>query len=126
MGNASPRLKAVHKPALDVDLNTVLPTVVFQLLLGKGRGNAFVVNTKSDIWKATKKEDAMELIKVVIRENFFTISNEQPQDDESRIDKHLAKVAEWLYAMLKKQAPWGNWSKDIYDAMRCIDHLPIA
>ena len=118
-------MKAVHKPALDVDLNTVLPTVVFQLLLGKGRGNAFVVNTKSDIWKSPKKEDAKEIIKGVIRENFFTTRTSN-NDHDSKIEKHLSKVAEWFYAMLKKQAPWGNWSKDIYDAMRCIDHLPIA
>jgi len=25
-----------------------------------------------------------------------------------------------------KRAPWQNWTNDIYDAMRCIDFLPIA
>lgn len=122
----SPRPRAIHKPALDVDLNTVLPTVVYQLLLGKGRGTGFVVDKKSEIWKASP-EKAKELFKDVIRENFFSPSTVL-QDEEARIktEKHLAKVAEWFYAMLKKQDPWGNWSKDIYDAMRCIDHLPIA
>ena len=41
-------------------------------------------------------------------------------------DKHLAKVAEWFYGVLLKREPWGSWTNDIYDAMRCIDHLPIG
>ena len=40
--------------------------------------------------------------------------------------KHLAKVAEWFYGVLLKREPWGSWTNDIYDAMRCIDHLPIG
>lgn len=121
-GMGSPRPRAIHKPALDVDLNTVLPTVVYQLLLGKGRGTGFVVDKKSEIWKQADKEKAKELFKDVIRENFSMME----QDDSCKTEKHLSKLAEWFYAMLKKQEPWGNWSKDIYDAMRCIDHLPIA
>eukprot|EP00980_Cylindrotheca_fusiformis_P009794 scaffold2156_cov115-Cylindrotheca_fusiformis.AAC.19 len=115
---------AIHKPALDVDLNTILPTVVYQLLLGKGRGTGFVVDKKSEIWKADK-ETAKELFKEVIREN-FDMMEATADDDEYKTEKHLSKLAEWFYAMLKKQEPWGNWSKDIYDAMRCIDHLPIG
>ena len=32
----------LHKPALDVDLATLLPLILQQLMLGKGRGKAFV------------------------------------------------------------------------------------
>jgi len=103
----------LHKPSLDIDLNAVLPTVVQQLLLGKGRGTSFVVNTKSMIWKLPVPE-AKQLIEQTIQENFGPLS-----------ESHMAKVVEWFYAMLKKQPPWGNWTHDIYDAMRCIDHLPI-
>jgi hypothetical protein len=121
------RQPSVHKPALDVDLNTVLPTVVYQLLLGKGRGKGFVVDKKSEIWKAPK-DQAKALVKEVIRENFFPslLNQQKGGEDKAKIEKHIAKVAEWFSTMIKKQEPWGNWSKDIYDAMRCIDHLPIA
>ena len=40
--------------------------------------------------------------------------------------KHLHRVAAWFYALLMKRAPWQSWTSDIYDAMRCIDHLPIG
>ena len=33
--------EGLHKPALDVDLNTLLPLVVQQLIFGKGRGKRF-------------------------------------------------------------------------------------
>jgi len=125
--SGSSRQKSVHKPALDVDLNTILPNVVYQLLLGKGRPPGFVSNKKSEIWRAPK-EKAKELIKEVIRENFFDSSSlalEEP-DEFEKVEKHLARLSEWFWTMLKKQEPWGNWTKDIYDAMRCIDHLPIA
>lgn len=121
------RQKSVHKPALDVDLNTILPNIVYQLLLGKGRGPGFVSNKKSDIWRAPK-EKAKELIKEVIQENFFDSSSlalEEP-DEFEKVEKHLGRLTEWFWTMMKKQEPWGNWTKDIYDAMRCIDHLPIA
>uniref|UniRef100_A0A7S4ANI1 protein-tyrosine-phosphatase n=1 Tax=Pseudo-nitzschia australis TaxID=44445 RepID=A0A7S4ANI1_9STRA len=105
--------RILHKPSLDVDLNAVLPTVVQQLLLGKGRGTSFVVNSKSEIWRLTPHE-AKVVVKEIISENFGPL-----------MDSHMAKVVEWFYAMLKKQPPWGNWTHDIYDAMRCIDHLPV-
>ena len=117
------KTSVIHKPSLDVDLNAVLPTVVQQLLLGKGRGATFVVNKKSEIWHATPPKKAKEMVKQVIRENFFT---SQEYDKDEKAEKHIAKVTEWFYAMLKKQAPWGNWTSDIYDAMRCIDHLPVT
>ena len=41
-------------------------------------------------------------------------------------NSHLAKVVEWLYVVLIKADPWKTWTNDIYDAMRCIDHLPIG
>jgi len=103
----------LHKPSLDVDLNAVLPTVVQQLLLGKRRGTSFVTNTKSTIWRLPPCE-AKELIEQTVSENFGPLTK-----------SHMAKVVEWFYAMLKKQPPWGNWTYDIYDAMRCIDHLPV-
>ena len=117
-----PSSELVHKPSLDIDLNAVLPTVIQQLLLGKGRGVAFVTNTKSEIWHAPP-EKAKEIIVQILWENFYP----HPSSGElSKIEKHLNKMAEWFYAVLKKQAPWTNWTVDVYDAMRCIDHLPIA
>jgi hypothetical protein len=115
---------APHKPCLDVDLNTVLPTVVEKLILGKGRGPSFVGNKRSEIWRA-KEEDGKALARTIIRENFFpndALSGEAYRRTESIVNK----VAEWLYSVLKKRYPWNNWTNDIYDAMRCIDHLPIS
>jgi hypothetical protein len=37
-----------------------------------------------------------------------------------------AALAEWFFGVLMKRPPWQNWTNDIYDAMRCIDFLPIA
>ena len=110
-----------------MDLNTILPNIVYQLLLGKGRGPSFVSNRKSDIWRAPK-EKAKEMIGEVIRENFFdsSFSALEESDEFDKVEKHLDRLSEWFWAMMKKKEPWGNWTKDIYDAMRCIDHLPIA
>ena len=112
-----------HKPSLDIDLNAVLPTLVEQLILGKGRGNGFVTNKRSEIWHASP-EKARQLIMEVLCENFY--ANVHGEDDTFKANKHMYKVALWFYASLKKLPPWGNWTRDIYDAMRCIDHLPIA
>ena len=103
----------LYRPSLDIDLNAVLPTVVQQLLLGKRRGPSFVTNTKSTIWRLPP-EEAKKVIEETVSENFGPLT-----------ESHMAKVVEWFYAMLKKQAPWGNWTLDIYSAMRCIDHLPV-
>jgi len=78
----------VHKPSLDVDLNAVLPTVIQQLLLGKGRGAAFVTNSKSDIWRAPA-EKGKEMIYDILRENFYphvTLS------EAPIMKKHLTRV----------------------------------
>ena len=119
----SPRVSKVHKPSLDVDLNVLLPTIVQQLILGKGRGKMFVTDKKSEIWRASA-EDAKVMIKDVIRSNFF--SNISGEEECWKEEKHLSKLAEWFYTSLKKRPPWQTWTNDIYDAMRCIDHLPIT
>ena len=116
-----------HKPSLDVDLNSVLPRIVEQLILGKGRGKSFVTNKVSEIWRARNPQDGKEIIKEVIRENFVSSDGIIGGEDGGvKVEKHTRKVAEWFYALLKKESPWGNWTNDIYDAMRCIDHLPIS
>lgn len=114
---------SLHKPSLDIDLNTVLPTLIEQLILGKGRGRNFVTNKRSEIWRA-KPEKAKQMISEVLKENFYPTA--QGGEDLLKAEKHIHKVAQWFYALLKKQSPWGNWTRDIYDAMRCIDHLPIS
>lgn len=113
----------LHKPSLDIDLNTVLPSLIEQLILGKGRGRGFVTNTRSDIWRSAP-DVARRKIEEVLRRNFYP--SVEDGDAAYRSEKHIHKVAIWFYAMMKKQAPWGNWTRDIYDAMRCIDHLPVS
>jgi hypothetical protein len=115
-----------QKPCLHVDLNVLLPSVIEQLILGKGRGRSFVSNTRSEIWRLDE-EMAKEVIGRVIKENFYGIENEETDGDlKSKVQIHVKKVAEWFYALLKKKSPWSTWTHDIYDAMRCIDHLPIS
>ena len=118
-------LAHVHKPSLDVDLNAVLPTAIHQLILGKGRGEAFVTNIKSEIWRAPP-DKAKDMIRQLLKENFYPKSQGEAASGDWKEHKHLAKMTEWFYAVLKKEAPWMDWTKDIYDAMRCIDHLPIT
>jgi len=114
---------SLHKPSLEIDLGTVLPTLVEQLILGKGRGRAFVTNKRSEIWKA-RPDDGRQLIMETLLENFYP--NVQGEDETFKAKKHVHKVTVWFYACMKRADPWGNWTRDIYDAMRCIDHLPIA
>lgn len=109
-----------HKPGLDVDLNVLLPSIVEQLLLGKGRGRSFVSNKRSEIWRA-QDEDAKKMIQKILLENFYPTASAT----DSNVQQHTVKVAAWFHAMFKKNPPWNNWTHDIYDAMRCIDHLPI-
>lgn len=111
------------QPALDVDLHTILPVVVQQLILGKGRGAPFVTDIVRQIWQAKADEDAKGIIRDVIQDNFYPITAPGTEDS---VEKHVFKVTEWFYALLKKHFPWSNWTNDIYDAMRCIDHLPIT
>mmetsp|Transcript_23911 Transcript_23911/g.50386 ORF Transcript_23911/g.50386 Transcript_23911/m.50386 type:complete len:902 (-) Transcript_23911:52-2757(-) len=128
-GQFSPRMAVPppQKPCLDVDLNVLLPSVIEQLILGKGRSKSFVSNTRSEIWRA-KEEDGKEIIQKILLDNFYPSTHEEGADDEVKAKslKHTAKVAEWFYSLLKKKSPWTNWTNDIYDAMRCIDHLPIS
>ncbi|KAL3773263.1 hypothetical protein ACHAWO_010963 [Cyclotella atomus] len=109
-----------HKPGLDVDLNILLPSIVEQLLLGKGRGRSFVSNRRSEIWRA-QDEDAKKMIQEILLQNFYSTASAT----DPNVQQHTVKVAAWFHAMLKKNPPWNNWTHDIYDAMRCIDHLPI-
>mmetsp|Transcript_3614 Transcript_3614/g.7970 ORF Transcript_3614/g.7970 Transcript_3614/m.7970 type:complete len:919 (-) Transcript_3614:41-2797(-) len=122
-----PPAKPPQKPCLHVDLNILLPSVIEQLILGKGRGRSFVSNTRSEIWRA-KEEDGKAIIRGVLMENFYPGVENQAAEVEVKGKEqiHVTKVAEWFYALLKKQSPWTNWTNDIYDAMRCIDHLPIS
>jgi len=119
---------SLHMPALDVDLSTLLPVVVSQLICGKGRGKQFVTNTISSIKRARSDEDAKAIIQKVIRENFFPELLEELPDCEryGKTRKHCLKAVEWFHALLMKRRPWDHWTNDIYDAMRCIDHLPIS
>jgi hypothetical protein len=119
----NPDVGALHKPSLVIDLNTVLPTLIDQLILGKGRGRSFVTNTRSEIWKLDP-EKAKELIMAVLKENFYR--DVHGEDETLKAQRHMQKVSMWYYALLKRISPWGNWTRDIYDAMRCIDHLPIS
>lgn len=112
----------IHKPSLEIDLNAVLPTVIAQLLLGKGRGTAFVTNSKSEIWHAAPS-DAKARLRQILKENFYS---DESFSESTGAEKHLSSMTEWFYAVLKKQAPWKNWTNDIYDAMRCIDHFPLS
>ena len=48
----------LHKPALDVDLATMLPFVVQHLMFGKGRGKAFVSEQVSNVWRARTDDEA--------------------------------------------------------------------
>eukprot|EP00977_Amphora_coffeiformis_P022133 scaffold10520_cov144-Amphora_coffeaeformis.AAC.2 len=105
----------VYKPSLDIDLNAVLPTAIHQLILGKGRGVAFVTNMKSEIWRAPP-DQAKAMIRQLLKENFYAKPQSESTSDWKE-QKHLSKMTEWFYAVLKKEAPWTDWTKDIYDAM---------
>ena len=126
-------------PALDIDLNYYMPLLVRQLLLGKGRGKDFADAQAQRVRTASGRSDdeAKALIRQTLRENFYPelgpeeggllgagVAGDGPAGDPKH--KHLHRVAEWFYALLMKRAPWQSWTSDIYDAMRCIDHLPIG
>mmetsp|Transcript_36420 Transcript_36420/g.78634 ORF Transcript_36420/g.78634 Transcript_36420/m.78634 type:complete len:907 (+) Transcript_36420:20-2740(+) len=123
----NPAKNPPQKPSLNVDLNILLPSVIEQLILGKGRGKSFVSNTRSEIWRAPE-EEGKAIIRGILMENFYPgVENQETEGAlKCKLQKHVTKVAEWFYALLKKNSPWVNWTRDIYDAMRCIDHLPIS
>eukprot|EP00933_Yihiella_yeosuensis_P032438 TRINITY_DN2602_c2_g1_i1.p1 TRINITY_DN2602_c2_g1~~TRINITY_DN2602_c2_g1_i1.p1 ORF type:complete len:310 (+),score=51.40 TRINITY_DN2602_c2_g1_i1:81-932(+) len=119
----------LHKPALDVDLSTLLPVVAQQLILGKGMGKSFVDEQIRKIRTAKSEDAAKAIISKIIETEFFAEVPLEPsagscEDPQAR--KLISKVTEWFYAVLMKKSPWQNWTNDIYDAMRCIDHLPIS
>ena len=115
-----------NKPSLNVDLNILLPAIVEQLVLGKGRGASFVSNKRSEIWRADEAS-AKKIIRSVVWENFYPrICSDSNDEATRRVVRHCTRVAEWFYSLLKKRSPWSDWTADIYNAMRCIDHLPIA
>lgn len=127
----------LHKPALEVDLNVLLPLILQKLLFGKGRGTGFVTDVVSRVKRAACKpvdpdEQAKSIIRDALCENFFPdvadkdLRQSSPHQHHSQQAKHLCKVVEWYYAVLMKRSPWTTWTNDIYDAMRCIDHLPIG
>jgi len=117
----------IRSPCLNIDLNILLPSVIEQLILGKGRGRSFVSNTRSEVWRA-KEEDGKAIIRGILMDNFYPgVENQETEGElKSKVRIHVSKVAEWFYALMKKKTPWTNWTHDIYDAMRCIDHLPIS
>ena len=137
----------LHKPALEVDLSLLLPLVVQQLLLGKGRGIAFVNEQISSMRRAPSEDAAKALIYAVVCENFPELCTPvarreassqatagfaapgpagSAEDAHARgSSRHATKLVDWFYAMVMKRGPWTNSTNDIYDAMRCIDHLPI-
>ena len=123
--NMSPRHRIPQKPCLNVDLNVLLPSVIEQLILGKGRGKSFVSNTRSEIWRASE-EDGKAMCRRILLETFYAEINGTEGEPKTKALIHVARVAEWSYALMKKKSPWTNWTHDIYDAMRCIDHLPIS
>ena len=91
-----------HKPGLDVDLNILLPSLVEQLLLGKGRGRSFVSNKRSEIWRAPD-EDAKKMIQEVLVENFYHSADQR----DAKIESHTLKVAAWFHALMKKVSSRG-------------------
>jgi len=125
----SGRRQQLHKPALDIDLISLLPLIVQQLLLGKGRGGkSFIDDRLRRVRNATTKsdDDAKSLIKQTLRENFFPDGSLGGMGSAQDIEKLLCNVADWFLAVLLKRPPWETWTHDLYDAMRCIDHLPVA
>ena len=127
-----------------------------QLLLGKGRGKDYAESQAQKVRNASRKSDeaAKAVIRETLRENFFPEVSDSDSPDVQAGDpkrKHLTRVAggrgksvgchhfprlsrsrahralaEWFLGVLMKRPPWQNWTNDIYDAMRCIDFLPIT
>ena len=123
-------------------LVSLLPLLVQQLLFGKGRGTSFVTEHISQVRRAASRsdEEAKAIIREILSENFFhELSGAgagTPRNSSEDVlvrgralehaQKHLLKLVELFFALLMRRAPWSTWTNDIYDAMRCIDHLPIG
>lgn len=86
---SSKRKISIHKPSLEIDLNTVLPTLVEQMILGKGRGRSFVANKRSEIYRA-KPEKARDLIMEVLRENFYPDISNFSEDEIFKAGKNYS------------------------------------
>ena len=84
-------------PALDIDLSLLLPTVVAQLICGKGRGKQFVSDIVSRVKRAREDEEGKSIVRSVIRENFFCDLPEKVDDSDVHASKqkHCSKVVEW-------------------------------
>ena len=156
-----PAASSAKKPALNVDLRTLLPRILETLLLGKGRGQQFVSEQKSKIWNAKSEDAARVILSRILRENYFPAlraADDPPppgtaapaaaegsgsssgggvgrhnSSSGSSASAHMAntlkKLVEWYLDVLfcaRRPSPWENWTQDVYDCMRCVDHLPIA
>lgn len=113
---------SLHKPALDIDLATLLPLVVQQLMLGRGRGKPFVDEVISKVRRARSDEEAKAIIKTVLRENFFPELRAVGRTGLAGLafsaataskNKHLNKVVEWFFTVLMKRSPWMGWTNDV-------------
>lgn len=80
-----------QKPCLNVDLNVLLPSVIEQLVLGKGRGKSFVSNTRSLIWRASE-EEGKAIIRRVLTENFYP-EIEANGVSRGKVEIHATKVS---------------------------------
>jgi len=119
-------------PHLAVELATLLPQLVQQLLLAKGRGRSFVTNKISEVRRAACKSDdtAKAILRELLRDAFFReLAPAEPGEPTgaaaSAEAAHLDSLVEWLFAVILKRAPWTTWTDDLYDCMRCIDFMPI-
>eukprot|EP00985_Skeletonema_marinoi_P001835 scaffold737_cov127-Skeletonema_marinoi.AAC.2 len=82
------------------------------LLRLRGRGKRFVPNKRIEIWLA--KEEDRYAAQAFYEEHLLYIQHKNSCDDEAK-----AKLQHSSNTKIMKQ-------KDIYDAMSCIDHMPIS
>ena len=95
---SSKEASRLHRPALDIDLTSLLPLLVAQLLLGKGRGKDFAESQAQKVRNASRESDevAKAVIRETLRENFFPEISDSDSPDVQAGDpkrKHLSRVA---------------------------------
>ena len=95
---SSKEANRLHRPALDIDLTSLLPLLVAQLLLGKGRGKDFAESQAQKVRNASRDSDeaAKAVIRQALRENFFPEMSDSDSFDVQAGDpkrKHLSRVA---------------------------------